>query len=190
MISFSFWNPTTPDLYWVSPESQMTEHIPAWVLSGGGGRWQASLGWRGWPCGFQSDAPTGEHHLPHSLPHVLWEFTLWNCPLFSIRLGPPCPSWVIYVPLPFPCLGAFILQIKKIFWKLFWVRLELYSTCMQDELVFWLDSLLYVITESLWFPPVFLWMHRIFSFLLSGVCCHTNHNEALIALGMTADSGS
>lgn len=30
-------------------------------------------------------------------------------------LSPACPSWVFYVPLPFPCLGPLVLQVKKIF---------------------------------------------------------------------------
>lgn len=118
--------------YWVSSEYQMmsTYQPVCWVEEVAGGR----------PCGFQSDAPIGVSGWITALtPYPTFsgnspsETVLSSLHTWAQHVHPACFR---FHHLFFSFGGTLILLIKNIFLKLFRVRLESYSTCMQDALVF------------------------------------------------------
>lgn len=100
--------------------------------------------------------------------------------------SPACPSWVFYIPLPFPWLGPFILQSKNFFWNYFeWGWSCTAHVCRMHWFFGWIFCCC-VITESSWLALVFLQMQRIVSFLPSEIHPDMNHSGAVIASGMRA----
>lgn len=113
-----------------------------WVEEVRGGR--SLLDGEGGPDGFQFGSPPVL--VVQSPPSLL---TPQSLGIHLVKLSslhrtpsPACPSWVFYIPLPFPWLGPFILQSKNFFWNYFEWGWSCTAHVCRMHWFFWVDFLL------------------------------------------------